>query len=99
MIQPEIIHKPNVVISGSRYIGSCDSLILNVGSSTGNMGKSLYYRWSTNTNRLEWNSESGTGESASKYVLTQGALQTFGVNILRIELYTENWVCFIISLY
>ena len=86
-----IIHKPDVVISGSRYIGSCDSLALTVGSSTGNIGKPLYFKWSAYSDNLLWDTQSG-----STYILTLTALETFGVESLRIELWTENWVCLFI---
>ena len=85
------IHKPDVVISGSRHAGSCDSLVLTVGSSTGNIGKPLYFKWSASYSDHFLSSEDGP-----TYILTPNALETFGVESLRIELYTENWVCLFI---
>lgn len=93
MVPPKIIHEPNVVISGSRHTGPCDDLSLRVGSSTGNIGKSLFYEWRTysyaESQDLLWESKLG-----SSYSLSHGAWDTFNeAETLRIELYTENWVC------
>ena len=92
MVPPNIIRQPSVVISGSRHNGLCDDLVLSVGSSTGNIGKSLFYQWSaysyTQSNDFLWESVEG-----STYSLSPNAWNAFNnAETLRIELYTENWV-------
>ena len=93
MVLPQTVHKPDVIVSGSRHIGSCDSLILNIGSTSGNIGKSLYHKWNVYFETQFLDSEEGT-----QYILSPAALQTFDVKLLRIELYSENWVCLIINI-
>ena len=95
VVSPQVVHTPNVVISGSRHIGYCDHLVLNIGSTHGNIGKSLYYKWSV---YFEEQFLANSKISESEYILTPSALETFGVDLLRIELSSENWVCILLNI-
>eukprot|EP01083_Nonionella_stella_P047137 126186_1 len=86
---PSVIPSPNVIISGSRHIGFCDDLVLNIGNTEGNIGKALYYEWKVYFGRQFLTQRKGFER---QFVLRQAALQTFGVDLLRIELYSQNWL-------
>ena len=94
VIPPLNIPKPVVVISGSRFVGSCDFLTLTVGSTEGNMGKPVDYEWSVHSETELLRGELLlTVNGTSTLNIGPSELRELNEDLLRIELFSRNWVC------
>ena len=93
VIPPLDIPTPNAVISGSRFVGYCDTLLLTVGSVEGNVGKPLEYQWivlSVDTGLLL------AVDTTSTLEISPSNLEDFNQKLLRIQLHSRNWVCWLL---
>ncbi len=93
---PEMIDKPSVVVSGSRYTSTCNHLTLNVGSTQRNIGKSLYHKWNVYFDTFQYR-ETFIG---SEFTFPIAKFETFSnIELVKIVLYSENWVCVFLCFY